>query len=47
VVQLLLREAVAIALCERDRVSLRPTREIAGMDRRQFEAMLGSRQPAA
>lgn len=40
--QQLLREAIAIALYKRDRVSLREAREIVGMDRRQFEEMLGS-----
>lgn len=40
--QQLLREAIAIALYKRDRVSLREARGIVGMDRRQFEEMLGS-----
>lgn len=40
--QQLLREAVAIALYKRDRVSLREAREIVGLNRRQFEEMLGT-----
>jgi predicted HTH domain antitoxin len=39
--QQLLREAVAVALYKRDRVSLREAREIVGLSRRGFEEMLG------